>query len=170
VKFVNSDDEEEETDSLAGTTLVASAAIDSKEKNISADSMEPKLLFTSDDENDDVNLNTLTTREAFTGASGADNLALQKRIGGDVRFRLDDRFADSDLEDDDNQKSMKRTLKEEENSMEIPTGDNIDKQIQRDTEVAKDILMNMFGNDVNLLYVCSKNILIQFLFVFLMIF
>ena len=94
-----------------------------------------RVLFDSDDSGDVDDPELFAVRRQFQGKTGEKLFKLQQRIGVDSRFRLDERFAESEEEEE-----------EEEEEKEEDTHDELAEQLQQEKSKALSIIDSILGS------------------------
>ena len=94
-----------------------------------------RVLFDSDDSEDVDDPELFAVRRQFQGKTGEKLFRLQQRIGVDSRFRLDERFAESEEEEE-----------EEEEEKEEDTHDELAEQLQQEKSKALSIIDSILGS------------------------
>ncbi|XP_046862311.1 nucleolar protein 8-like [Xenia sp. Carnegie-2017] len=87
----------------------------------------------NDEENnsEENNLEDIFQKEHFEGRSGEKLMAMQQRFGHDVRFKMDERFLDSD--------------DESKSENDIYMGDDIDEELKQEKQLSWKVLHEVLG-------------------------
>ena len=95
-------------------------------------SRKPSLFDEEEEEEDEEDASRFATRKQFGGSSGEKLFRLQQQIGTDKRFRLDERFADSNSSND-------------EDSSESSDDTGSDGDIEKERDQARRIIASLLG-------------------------
>ena len=94
-------------------------------------------LFNLSDNEDAIDESTFAEKKQFSGRTGEKLFRLQRRIGLDKRFRLDEKFAEE---------SSSESSDEDDNEMEV---DDVSKQLEREKTNALHIIDSILGRDTS---------------------
>ncbi|RUS19960.1 hypothetical protein BC937DRAFT_86650 [Endogone sp. FLAS-F59071] len=108
-----------------------------------------KTLFDSDDGDSEREFD-LEINPVFEGEAGRDRLNLQKRFGGDARFKLGEDFMDDGDDDGDENPAISQRI-----LSYGATNDDVTKELTEEKSRAMDVLRSMFGEEKKTVTLCN---------------